>query len=440
MNSSTEVVTARYSFELLPHTKGRIKVTIDFTFPEPLRDFWITIPAKDQIVSANGFTSSSGNTASWNGDDRVATLQFYHDVGEVSSQVGGFQFTDEGGWAITQKPSVTWRANTRSHNVEFVEELETQENVAASADGNVVYIGPYSQQQFFGSQQRFRLVLPEAASLVPSHSAVKQSLARASEDLIIGNRRENIVAIAAPTNGVNWGPTGIQSGISGFWCKDDQSVETPHNTWVHEYVHTRQGFDITESTKWLIEGSANYLAALLTYRQCLVSDDEFFQLISTDKDRRAILAEPNQWPSPYTDYKKGMRVLAALDIEIRNATNGQRTIESLFWELNRSSAQITHPKLKSVLVDVTKQIPENWLDRYARSTDVPDIIQRSDIFNRSIPVPVQGTQPICPRCHDQTQKNQCPTCATYLRQQCSLCTSPITGVRDQCPFCGTSLD
>lgn len=437
MTGSPEIITATYTFELLPQTEGQILAGIDFSFPESLERFEVMLPSTATVVKTSEFDNTSERAVSWSGGERIASLQFEHEVGGSTTRFGGFSFSDEGGWALAQKPTPTWQYAASGNAVRVVEELETQENVVASRDGNVVYIGPSSENRFFGSQQLFRLVRPESAALSASHTAIRESLSRASADFVVGSRSDEVVAIAAPTNGLGWGSAGLQSGISGFWTKDNQTVDTAHNTWVHEYVHTRQDFTTTESTRWLIEGTANYFAALLTYRQCLVTFDEFYSVVSTDKDTRAVLAEPDRWPSPYTDYKKGMRVLAALDIEIREATDGARTVESVLWELNQTDRSVTHPRLRSIVADVAVDRLANWVDRYARSTAVPAVPRTPDLYERREAVPVDGRQPICPRCYTDGGTKHCSTCGTTLRQRCSMCTSPITGVRDQCPFCGS---
>lgn len=43
--------------------------------------------------------------------------------------------------------------------------------------------------------------------------------------------------------------------------KSDSQVDEASNVWVHEYVHSRQGFETGSNMSWFVEGSAEYYAA-----------------------------------------------------------------------------------------------------------------------------------------------------------------------------------
>lgn len=436
--TTDEIITKEYEFDLLRQTEASIEVTVAYTLPEKVEELTITIDQDATNPDLVGFTGN-GRTFEWDENTISPAITFEQEVDRESSRLGGYSFLDTGSWAITQKPSVTERWSATSP-VTVIEEVEVDADVAASSDGYVVFVGPFRERGVRGSQQVIRFIIPEAASLSPTTHAVRRTLRHASEDLVIGARDEETLAVAVPAGEMSRGIAGLQSGMSGFWVKDNQHVDTAHSTWIHEYVHTRQALNYTESTKWLIEGSANYFAALLAYRQRLATYADFHNVVLTSKDAQAVLAEPDRWPSPYTDYKKGCRVLATLDIELRDRTDGTKSIQSVFWELNRSEERLTHPRLAKTVASVGNDPSlRSWIDKYATSTAVPEVPRRPDFFDLSNAVPVRGKQPVCPFCDAPGRALYCEECGTDLEQTCSVCEQPIIGNETICPACASEL-
>lgn len=433
--STPEIITKEYEFELLRHTEGTIEVTVEYTLPEALTGLTVTVTGGAALRDLVGFDGGR-DALKWDGETTSPAVTFEQTVDRDTSRLGGYSFVDAGGWAITQKPSVAERWSAPSP-VQVVEQVEADRDVAASSDGYVVFVGPFCERGVRGDQQRIRVVIPEAASLSPTLHAVRRTLEHASEDLVVGTRDDETLAVAVPAGEMSHGIAGLQSGMSGFWVKDTCDVSTPHTTWIHEYVHTRQSLNRTKSTKWLVEGSANYFAALLAHRQRLATYDDFHAVVSTSKDERGVLAEPDRWPSPYTDYKKGCRVLAALDVELRDRTDGTNSLQSVFWELNRSSKPLTHPRLRGVVASVGGDGLRSWIDTYATSTAVPEVPRRPELFERRHAVPVRGPQPVCPVCDAPGGTRYCEACGTDLVQTCSVCDQPVVGTESLCPACGS---
>jgi hypothetical protein len=437
---ASEIITKEYAFSLLRHTEGSIEVTVEYTLPACLDHFEVTVSGSVTLRDRVGLAGSGSGPLEWDGVTRSPAVTFEQAVDRDTSRLGGYDFVDSGSWAITQKPSVTerWRVDPP---VKVIEEVEADPDVAASSDGYLVFVGPHRERGVRGAQQVIRLVLPEVASVSATPHALRQTLKHASEALVIGARDDETVAVAIPSGKMSSGIAGLQSGTSGFWVKDDCAVDTAHTTWIHEYVHTRQSLNRTQSTKWLVEASANYFAALLAYRQRLATYDDFYAVVSTTKDERAVLAEPDRWPSPYTDYKKGCRVLAALDVELRERTDGTKTLQSVFWELNRSDESLTHPTLADIVASVGGDDDlRSWVDRHATSTAVPDVPHRPDLFEPTHTVPIQGSQPVCPLCDAPGTGRYCDDCGTDLEQICVRCEAPIAGTETRCQACGSSLD
>lgn len=167
-------------------------------------------------------------------------------------------------------------------NVELQKEHDVRQEGITSSDGSIVYLGPYTEERFQAGGQTFRVAIPKHASLRPSLSDVRESLSYAAENLEVGGKNDGVVVVVAPSN-INWGWGGLQSGVNGFWAVDSSRVDHANNTWIHEYVHTRQEWTRDSSTQWLIEGTTNYYAALLTYLEGRIPFSAFHRYVTTDR-------------------------------------------------------------------------------------------------------------------------------------------------------------
>ncbi|WP_191967169.1 MULTISPECIES: zinc ribbon domain-containing protein [Haloferax] len=292
---------------------------------------------------------------------------------------GGYDFVDTGEWAIFKCPPLNWSWQYSGRKFDFSKSYDVRQEGIISSDGNIVYLGPYSEKRFRAGGQLFRLAIPEPASLQASISDVRSSLSFAARNLDVGGKNDEVVVVAAPSS-VDWGWGGLQSGANGFWAVDTSRVDNANNTWVHEYVHTRQEWQRHESTDWLVEGTTNYYAALLTLRQGHISFSRFHQYLMTDHDRGSVLVDKSQWTSPNAFYSKGRRVLAALDAEIRVETDGNYSFEDVFEAINATEGSFTHGDLRQTIRQAVGLNLDDWLAKYVESSAVPVVPDDESLF------------------------------------------------------------
>jgi hypothetical protein len=160
------------------------------------------------------------------------------------------------------------------------------------------------------------------------------------------------------------------------------SIHSPENTWIHEYVHTRQQFHATEGLQWFYEGSATYYAARASLEQGLITPREY----------DAALAQWNQFNS--TDnlnevekeelaYKRGAVVLSRVDSELQSSTN--RSLMAFMRDSNSEShrhpERVTQAHLETY---VQKEPSSNFQLRQAVFTNTP--ITPSYVFDQQ-PIP-----------------------------------------------------
>ena len=366
------------TFSLRPEQPGTVNVEGSFSFPQTFTGFSIAYNRTISAVRRRGFDRED-DAFVWDGE--TVDPSFRGTIAVDRNGGGGYDWYDDGGWALTSFPGHAWNCRYRGGNGEY--EMATEARVAgegvASDDGSLVYLGPYREWTRTAGGQTFRLVVPEAATLGPSPRAVLDLLTAAGEALRIGERRDRVLAVAVPSDTVRWSAAGRHPWLStAFWVQDDRPVETVGSTWVHEYVHARTGFERTEAAEWLLEAMADYFAASLALRTGNTDFESFHRHVSRSKDGGAVLAAPGSWPSPYTPYIKGRRVLAALEAAIRQSGDG--TLQDVFRRLNEVDGEVTHTEFADTVADVAGVRLDDWLDRHVRGRENPTVPADPDLF------------------------------------------------------------
>jgi len=251
----------------------------------------------------------------------------------------------------------------------------------------MVFLGAHEEYTRSAHGQRFRLVVPAAADLAPSREEIFDSVTAASDTLRVGDRDPQVLMVAAPTT-VDWGVEGLQRGDRDFYVTADEGVDTPDNTWIHEYVHTRQRFNRTAETVWLTEATAQYYAAQLTLRQDRVDFRDFAGLLRRGTDSRfseAVLADPSTWST--ANYHVGALVVGALDRRTRLATDSSSTFQAVFRRLNeRSTATSGRDFLGMVRAAGGDAVAER-ARRWAGTTDRPAVWSATEHSEAFGPLP-----------------------------------------------------
>lgn len=169
--------------------------------------------------------------------------------------------------------------------------------------GYFALLGDYRTATSHSGCQQVMVVMPAGLDLMypPQHYA--DALASASRDLDIGPRYSVVTGFVSP------GDSGRRDGItppsrsgsrlmgSEFVVSTDAQLSNPRNTWVHEYVHTRQAITNYE---WLLEGSAVYFTTEIWVEKNLFGKlraDGFYNSMANDTGQLA--ASINEGNIPY---------------------------------------------------------------------------------------------------------------------------------------------
>jgi len=209
--------------------------------------------------------------------------------------------------------------------------------------------------------QRLDIVRPSGTTLGPGSAAVAASLRAASDDLAVGDRDDTLTLFALPAP--------ARAGGESFpardeaWVNANSAVDSANNVWVHEYVHTRQSFELSGDMTWFREASAEYYAARLTHEQGRISERAMTAHLDGD-GVESPLTDPDAWTTERVPYTKGARVLALLDRNIRRTTDDESTLQDVFRKMNAHEGRVTYAEFKRMVETTAGHSMDGWLDRY----------------------------------------------------------------------------
>lgn len=405
--STDDDIIRTMTFSLTPAEPGSVDVELAYDVPDTVVELETSVPDSATVEETVGFEADDSGTYVWDGDTPNPTVNFsmpanrtgayQYDRGPVGQQPGsaqsgsgpgsgprlehddlqGLLFADTGSWALVSVPpvSVSW-----SYRGEPAPGVVRQ--VATDGEGvagqQMVYLGPHTSETRTIDDQRVTLVVPDAATLEPSASAVFESIEEASASLQVGTKPDRMVLFAAPT-AVEWGPFGLARGADA-WIRADQPLDDPNNVWLHEYVHILQDFETTKDARWTREAMGEYYAALLTLQQGRIGFETFRAHLEAGTDteyEETVLSQPETWTN-LGNYVKGGLVFGSVDRQLRLATDGREPASHLVRAMNEREEPVDHEFLLETVGRLADDETAAYLDRYATTDRSPEMWTRSE--------------------------------------------------------------
>ena len=208
------------------------------------------------------------------------------------------------------------------------------------AGAEYILLGDYELATAKEGCQRIRIVVPDSVSLSRSPDAYAEAIATAGSELSIGPKYRVVTGFVAPTdtgkrNGLTPNPIQDDQPAADFYISPRAKLTNPQNTWVHEYIHTRQ---TTLRQRWVAEGSATYFTAQYSVEKGWIS--------ARERDRYfAKRAAPNGTPDMANirapEYIRGAFFMmeVAEDVEKTNTS-----IEDVYRAVNTGTNSYRQPK------------------------------------------------------------------------------------------------
>jgi hypothetical protein len=324
------------------------------------------------MVDSSGFVRQSNGRWKWDRHTETPWLETRVYVNESSDRFGGYDWVDTGRWTLVEPPrGFAYYSATESQWIYPTSEssLVAQKLRVAGqgfAGRSMAYLGATETYVRNTQRERFTLVVPAASTVGTEPERLLDMFETASRHLAVGDHHRSVNVFVAP-DPIRDG--GLVGGVDGetvdFWVAENESADGPANIWLHEYVHARQQFTLGPRMEWFEEASASYYAGLLAVRQGLggrAGFDRFQNRLHRDRHADAVLSDRSTWRGPMVPYSRGQRVLASLDARIRNASDGNRSLLTVFRRVNGHDGPLEYDDFRQVVSNVTSDPQRAWLD------------------------------------------------------------------------------
>jgi len=353
-----------------------VRTTLAYDVPDAVSELTVRLPALDDgatLVSTRGFDRTATTEFEWTGaaDPRVVVRIPTDDRTVVTGE----------GWAMALRPSSSASYSYRGSDPGF----ETRYDVAGEgyAADPLAYLGSHRTTAVTAGDERTTLVVatPPDPDVAPATAFLRTAPGRFD----FGVRRAETTAFVIPARArERRRQLAGATAATSFWVGPDAAAMDDTGTaFSHEYVHTRLGVVGEGSAAWLTEGSAEYFGRAFALNAGAGGYDSFREGLAApeyDPDRTAVtLSDRSTWEGTLANYRKGAHVLAALDAEIRDRTDGEHTLADVFAARAGDPFE-SHADFRRTVVSVTGADLGPWLDRYVAGDDLPPLPEAPSAF------------------------------------------------------------
>lgn len=209
---------------------------------------------------------------------------------------------------------------------------------------NLLYLGNYSMHSTQVGCHNISVIKPEDAEFDVEKRL--RMLTAAARTLEVGHAYTSVYMFASPED------PGDRHGIvveyeNEVFLYGAAPIDKAKNTWLHEYIHTRQAAYLAEGENfaWFAEGSANYYAARLSLDFGLITPQQYDDKLDSWASYTADIPLRDAKHEDVA-YRHGAVVLAELDAQL--SERGYVTLLDIFAELN-SGYSTNYDQFESLL-------------------------------------------------------------------------------------------
>ena len=277
----------------------------------------VNLPQGSDLVSQTGFqTATFGTGLYWNNSSSTHSITYRMASRETPS-----------GREVTYSHAQQWVvAGAPDHHFASVELSPVGSGYIG---GNILYLGQYNTKTRQVGCQEFVVVVPSDARMFDTDGRLDE-LESAATALPVGHKYKTVRVFVSPKD---LGDAGgfVPNGQNEIVLIDNPTPGYAPVLWMHEYIHTVQGFESKPELSWVTEGSATYLSLRVAVEHGEISPrsyDYYLRRGVREFDTSMIGAQA----APVA-YRRGAVVLSILDRELW--TTYDRSVVGLLAELNQ---------------------------------------------------------------------------------------------------------
>lgn len=375
-NETPEGVIQTVTYVRTPNESGSFLARHSYRVGPDVSTLIVYDYERTSVEESNGFVRQPNGRWMWDERTPEPSLTLRTRVNRSGRNFRGFGWVDAGEWGLANpQTAFTYRSANLSEWVYSWEDtgLTAQRTRIAGegfAGSSILFLGNAETITTNRTDHSIRVVHPRVAAMAERPARVLGTIDEAARQLRVGGRKRAVNVFVGPEPLREGGVTARASNdTQDLWVSANESLGTATNTWIHEYVHTRQNASLGPDMEWFREASATYYERLLSIRQGIDGRAGFERFVASLRRETAagdVLANPATWSSPVTPYEKGHRVLAALDVRIRNATDSERTLQDVFRRMNDYDETVGYSDFERFVVEVSDESQSRWLGRHVQ--------------------------------------------------------------------------
>lgn len=316
-----------------------------------LTPFEVDPPTAATVVNTTGFSKTADGTYTFGGRQATPTLTYRVQTGLSTNE----SYASGESWLHTPLPSYI---QTRVHHT-------TPEG--GHVGTQFAYLGNYSAVTLQDvCHEVTGIIADESRSAVDSEQ-IERQLRYAMTEYDVGHRYSKTTVFVTPAK-VDPTSSGEAHKADAWASSRHGPLNTTHIV-LHEYLHTRHSFGDASlgEMSWFNEGTTEYMSLRLMLGAGTLSPREYNNRLENIVGGRAVLSNRSTWTDHRAPYQRGTLFNAHLDHRIRNATDGESTLEDVVAVANAKQGSQFLPSERAVF-DIVANVSNTDTAMWANST------------------------------------------------------------------------
>lgn len=365
VNTANQWESARLTGEMRLVEERTVEITYDGH--GEMTKFEVDPPAAATVVNTTGFSKTEDGTYKFGGQRMTPTLTYRVRTGFSANE----SYASGESWLHTPLPSYI---QTRVHHT-------TPEG--GHVGTQFAYLGNYSAVTLQDGCHEVTAIIAEESQPMVDSEQIERQLRYAMAEYDVGHRYSKTTIFVTPGN---VDPTFSGRAYNGdAWASSRAGPLNTTHIVLHEYLHTRHAFGGASlgEMSWFNEGTTEYMTLRLMLGAGTLTPREYNHRLESIAGGRAVLSDQSTWSDRRVPYKRGALFNAHLDHRIRNATDGESTLENVVAVANAQRGNRFLPserKVFDIVANISNAETAAWANNTVDSSQVfgtPSIQQKT---------------------------------------------------------------